>query len=123
MITLAGLTLPADLQWTDEFNYQPVAEAVTVAASGSQWIETSTRQAGRPITLAGGKKVWVYRDLIVQLKSLADTPMAMVLHYHGVDYDVRFRYSEGAYTATPVHAMQPPGAGDPYFLTLRLRTI
>ena len=50
-ILLAGIELPADLQWTDEFTGWRVGQAVKTSLTGARIVQESALQAGRPITL------------------------------------------------------------------------
>lgn len=50
-VVLAGIELPADLQWTDEFTAWRIGQQVRTSLSGALIVQESARQAGRPITL------------------------------------------------------------------------
>lgn len=67
------VTLPDDLRWTDEFSWVPAVQDRTYSLTGALIIETSTRQAGRPITLQStlADMAWVQRSTVAQLKSWA----------------------------------------------------
>lgn len=47
------ITLPTDLNWTDEYKWTPVVQSQEYAISGSLIVEEWVKQAGRPITLQG----------------------------------------------------------------------
>lgn len=82
-ITLNGITLPQGLRWADEFAWSPVAQASEYTLTGSLIVEQSTKQAGRPITLIGGKNfAWMTRAEVVALKALLDAGEAMTLTLH-----------------------------------------
>ncbi len=52
-ILLGSLTLPATLVWEDEFTWTPVAQSSDYSLTGALIVQTSTKLAGRPITLTG----------------------------------------------------------------------
>lgn len=82
-ITLNAVTLPQGLRWTDEFAWSDLAQSTTYTLTGSLVVEQTTRQAGRPITLVGGKYwAWLTRVQLGTLKDLLDTgaPMTLTLH-------------------------------------------
>ena len=53
-ISLNAITLPADLQWTDELAWNPVAQNTDRSLSGAFLIQEAALTFGRPITLEGG---------------------------------------------------------------------
>jgi hypothetical protein len=84
-ITLNAIALPQGLRWADEdeFAWSPLAQETTYTLTGSLIVEQSTKQAGRPITLTGGKDfAWLTRAEIGTLKALLNTgaPMTLTLH-------------------------------------------
>lgn len=130
--TLDSITLPADMKWVDEFHWTPVAQQVEVTTAGSLLVEESAQLAGRPITLEAqrdddGGYVWVDRATLVELYSLAATPLddSILLTLHdGRTFNVRFRYGDGApVDADPVRHIVPAVDDDVYLLTLRLMQV
>lgn len=82
-ITLGALTLPQGLRWADEFEWTPLAQATEYSLTGALLVEQATKQAGRPITLVGGKDfAWLTRAQAAALKALLDTGAAMTLTLH-----------------------------------------
>lgn len=84
-ITLSAITLPQGLVWSDEFAWSDLAQSTTYTLTGSLVVEQTTRQAGRPITLVGGRDfAWLTRAQLVALKELLDAgaPMTLTLHDH-----------------------------------------
>lgn len=125
-ITLATVSLPADLQWVDEFTWTPVEMNRTYTLTGALVVEQATRQAGRPITLVGGQdRGWVARSVVEALYALAQAPsegLALELA-DGREFTVVFRHDETPLDAQPVTGCFPPLAADPYAVTLRLAAV
>ena len=48
------VTLSDDLLQEGEHGWSPVQQATTHTLTGALWVDVSIKQAGRPITLAGG---------------------------------------------------------------------
>ncbi len=81
--TIAGVTLPDGLRWSDEFDWTPLAQTVEYSLTGALIVERAVRQAGRPITLIGGKDfVWITRAALLTLKELLDTDDTLQLTLH-----------------------------------------
>ncbi len=129
---LDGITLPADMKWTDEFHWTPVAQQVEVTTAGSLLVEESAQLAGRPITLEAqrdddGGYIWVDRATLVELNSLAASPLidAILLTLHdGRTFNVRFRYGDGPpVEADPVRHIVPAIDDDVYLIKLRLMQV
>ena len=128
-ITLDTITLPGDMQWTDEFSWTPVTQQVESTFGGALIIEESGLLAGRPITLEGRNEsnvgfAVVERSTIVALRALAAAPLSdpLTLTLHdGRSFTVRFNYGAGnPVDAKPYIHIVPPLDGDWYELTLRL---
>lgn len=126
IITLDTISLPGDLEWTDEFTWVPTAQTVEIAFSGALIIEESAQLAGRPITLQGDF-AWIQRSVIADLWALASTPLAAPLVLTLADervLNVRFRFADGApIEARPVRQLAPAIDTDVYTLTLRLMQV
>jgi len=92
-----SVDLPADLEWVDEFLWTKVKEKVEVALDGALIIQTATQLKGRPITLRGGSNVWLTREELSKLQAMMDAGKTMTLTLaDGRQFQVRFRYAEGA---------------------------
>ena len=125
-ITLGTVTLPDDLEWTDEFDWTPVEDAIDTALSGSLIIHTGSRAKGRPVTLEGNtEQAWISRETMLGVKALADSPpSALVLDYHGRTFNVRFRYQDKPYTSRPVlFRSGEPDLADWYTVIIRLMEV
>ena len=68
------LELPGDMHWTDEFDWQALAQSnVQYSLGGAAIIQQGTMLAGRPITL-GGEWIWLPRATLLTLAAWADVP-------------------------------------------------
>jgi hypothetical protein len=96
--------LPDDLEWIDRYEWTQVKEKVEVTLNGNLVIQTATQIKGRPITLKGGADYgWIDRDTIAALQQLADAGENMTLTFaDNTSYNVRFRYEQGAFSASPI---------------------
>lgn len=122
-ITLAGIPLPADLEWTDEFSYTPIRQRTETTLSGALIVEETAQAKGRPITLAGGDDAaWVTRATVDALYALTSAAGAThALDYHGTAYTVGLRHSEGPIEARQVVRLANPGAMPAHFYTITIR--
>lgn len=122
-ITLDGIDLPADMEWSDQWTHSQVRQATEITLSGAVVIEEAARQGARPITLEGGAGAsWITRATLDALHAAAQIAgKTMTLDYHGTAYTVRFRHADGAISARQVMRTENPGP-DHYFedITIRL---
>lgn len=113
---LNTIKLPDDLEWTDEFSWTPVEQNLSYSATGSLFIQESTKQAGRPITLQGAEDMgWITRDTaeaLQTLKDVAGTEMTLELS-DGRTFTVMFM-QENPIEISPVRRGSFFGAGDYY---------
>jgi len=126
-ITLAGITLPADLRWTDEFAGHGVGQTITPTLTGALVVEETAQPVGRPITLESAGAAWVERSTVEALAALAATPLdgtTLTLDWHGTTYSVVIDRGRGGLEATEVLRLagDQQGATHPYLLTLNLIT-
>ncbi|CAM3306709.1 hypothetical protein [Halomonas lysinitropha] len=139
MITLThagtAIALPEDLAWPDEFDWSPVAAAEQRTLTGALIIHHSTRQSGRPITLASEGASWFPRAQVLALQAIhqmdatavaVGQPVApMTLDVHGRVFSVTWRRGGNAQPleALPVYRLADPDGTHPYLITLRLQEI
>ena len=129
MITLTHatgtLTLPADLEWTDEFAWTPQVAAEQRSLTGALIVHHSTVQSGRPITLASNGASWYPRAQVQALQALLSDTAAMTLALNGQTFAVIWRRSGNALPleATPAYRLADPDGTHPYLITLRLMEI
>ncbi|HHA2845496.1 TPA: hypothetical protein ACOFCF_001078 [Stenotrophomonas maltophilia] len=135
-ILLAGIELPADLQWTDEFTAWRVGQQVRSSLNGAMIVQESARQAGRPITLQttrdGTAYVGVVALPIVRALQASESearlpPLELVMPAHnGGDrtFQVRWRRVDGpAIEVEPTRFAVPALDSDLFSITLRLMTV
>ncbi len=92
MIKLAGIELPDDLDWGDEFEWEPIGQVITPTLSGAIIVEEAAQSEGRPITLRSDGEAWVQRSAVVALYALASAPSArMPLELNGRHFTVLWR--------------------------------
>lgn len=119
----ASVTLSGHMQWTDEFDWQPVVQTGSYSLDGALVVEAAAKQAGRPITLAGAQdRGWVTRSDVVALLAAAARPglvMQLTLD-DGRQFDVIFRHEDTPLQAEPVLFQVPLEATDAYVATIRL---
>ncbi len=80
-ITLGNITLCDGLVWRDEQEWSPIDQQTTYTLTGALLVEEATKQAGRPITLAGqsdgsAHTAWITRANLALLRAALDTPLA-----------------------------------------------
>lgn len=132
-LTLAGIELPADLYWSDEFTAWKVGQSQRTSLTGALVVSESAQQAGRPITLETTNSGSAYvaavsLDVLRQLQALEsaprDTPMTLVLPAHNSGtrtFQVLFNRAGGAaIEAEPLLFKSPYFDGDYFSITLRL---
>jgi len=126
-LTRAGTTttLPPDLIWGDRFDWSATERAMEYSTTGALLIDIGTRQAGRPITLAGGDTWgWMSHAQADAVRALADQAGAtFTLQIHGDGpYTVAFAPTDStpAFAATQVIDFADPQAADWVVPTIRL---
>lgn len=125
-----ALLLPDDLLWSDEHAWSPAVAATSYLITGALLIQSATRQAGRPITLAGAPDMaWVTRATVERLRIWAAIPVgnttgrfALTLN-DGRSFTVAFRHAETAIESEPVLGIPARADNDFYRLTLRFLEI
>jgi hypothetical protein len=124
MITIDELTLPADLIWTDEYRWTPVAQQETVTLDGALVVQAMAQQTGRPITLSGGENhAWVRRDLLEQLRAKANTPELQVTLTLNDGSAHTVIWTDERLTADPVWDVAHPEDDQPYIVTLYFKEV
>lgn len=125
-ITLGGVSLPADLQWVDEFGWNPVAQTTERSLTGALLVQEAALSYGRPIIFQGGDNgAWIKRSDLVALKAKADqVGLVMALDYHGTEHSVIFDRTAQPLSATEVLRLSNPDTEHLYNnLTIRLLTV
>lgn len=116
---LDGVPIPIDLEWEDEWDWEPYPEQAGYAIDGTHIIERGMRrQGGRPVTLAGGDdRGWADRAMLQALQTLLDQTTMTLDLWDGRTLTVAWRHGD-----TPIEAREVRTGAGFYTLTLRLRT-
>ncbi|MDQ7832037.1 MAG: hypothetical protein RDU30_09905 [Desulfovibrionaceae bacterium] len=124
-ITLAGLTLPPDLIWSNEHAAPLVGRTSRRTIGGGMVVQDTALSGGRPIDLTG-EDGWCAKSLVDTLYAWASTPgwTGLLTLHDGRQFCVRFRFGD----ESPVSAISIMGEADPdadslYNLNLRLETV
>lgn len=120
------VNLPNDLLWQDEFSWSPVELATSYSLTGALIVESSTKLAGRPITLGSQSDMaWVPRSTVESLRVWAALSGRVFTLEFEYPTDVRTflvafdNTGQGAVDASPVKGF-PEHATDSWFnLSLR----
>ncbi|QPF74191.1 hypothetical protein G8A07_15555 [Roseateles sp. DAIF2] len=122
-----SVALPADLYWSDETAWHPVAQSVEPTLTGAAIVSVQRRSGGRPITLEPpiAKASWMPRSTIDQLKAWADLPgQQMTLVLRGTPRPVIWRHQDGeVMRSTPVQHFDDVQPDDAYTATLKFMEI
>ncbi|WP_067521612.1 hypothetical protein [Endozoicomonas ascidiicola] len=121
---LDDITLPDDLLWINEFDWNPVEQNLERSLTGALLVQEGELKQGRSMELSGGDSAgWVTRDTVVSLQTLAETPnkiMPLVLPDMRL-FSVIFDRSSGSpMVANPVLEEAYPAVDSYYYLLLRL---
>lgn len=113
-LTLGALTLPQGLRWADEFDWSPLAQATSYSLTGALIVEQATKQAGRPITLVGGKDfAWLTRSEVAALKALLDAGAEMTLTLHDARTFTVLPAGDEPLTVSPLPRVLDSGFANP----------
>ncbi len=120
---VTSLTLPDDLEWSDQYAWLPVEQSVEFSVTGALILDVGEKLAGRAITLAGNDSTaWVSRAAVDQLRAWAALPgqsLSLTLADSRV-FVVALRHHDApALDASPVLFTAPMVAGDWYVITLK----
>lgn len=115
------IALPEDLIWTDEIGWNMVEQVTDYSGTGAFVVDEWTRQAGRPITLAGTVDyAWILRAELLALDAWSrQAGLEMTLGRMGTTHSVIWNRVGGAVVAEQVVPYADPAPSDPYALTLR----
>lgn len=122
MISLDSVQLPNSVVWIDEFDWTPTEQKKSYSLSGALIIETTLKQAGRPITLQGrSDSGWVKRSGIEALYAKLNDNVSMLLTYHdGRQFTVRFDHEAKPIDSKPIQDFPVPMQKHNYTLILKL---
>lgn len=120
------LTLPDDLDWSDEYTWQQVEQSAEYTLTGALVVESATKQAGRPITLEGADdRAWMTRATLEQLHAWEQQAgLVLQLTVRGVQRDVVFRHQDkGIDNVAQIMFYSDPQADTWYRCTLRFMEV
>ena len=123
-MTLDGIELPDDLLWVDEFDWNPVAQAIDRSLTGALMVQEQAKLFGRPITLTGGNEAgWVTRATVLELMALVKSfskPMPLILA-DSREFQVYFnRQNSSSMSLFPIIPESNPDQDSLYAVTIRL---
>ena len=113
-LTLGALTLPQGLRWADEFTWSPLTQATEYSLTGALIVHQGEKQAGRPITLEGGKDfAWLTRTEVAALKALLDAGEEMTLTLHDARTFTVLPAGEAPLKVTALPVVKDSGPANP----------
>jgi len=115
------ITLPDDLQWVDEFDWEPVQQDLQPTMGGGLVISENTLSAGRKITLVSGDDVWVLKSVINEIdifRNTVDKQMTLTLP-DARTFTVMFDRAKKPMEVKPVWRKTTQEVTDYFTLTLR----
>ena len=121
-----SVTLPDDLDWTDELSWSLVQQSAEPSITGATIVQIQARQSGRPITLEGTDTRYVSGAGVAQLHAWSQAPgQELALTLRGVSRAVIFRHHDApAFTAREIFGRVPTlDASQSYEITLKLMEI
>ena len=123
---LDSITLPDDLLWIDEFEWNPVEQNTERSLSGALLVEEQQKKKGRPVTLSGGSEAgWVTRATVVSLlakAAAANHTMTLTLP-DSRQFAVIFDRQGSPIEAQQIMPFAYPDDDHHYSLTIRLLTV
>lgn len=123
-IILAGIELPDDLDWQDEYGgWSPIQREHTKGSTGKLIIQSGQLKEGRPITLAsasqGSTGAWCKRSVVEQIRAKLNETGVMPLTLHDRILSVVWA-PEGAFSAEQLIRIADPDGDDYYTILLKL---
>lgn len=125
--SLAGIELPDDLDWQDEYGgWSPIKREHTEGSTGKVIIQCGQRKEGRPITLAstsqGSTGAWCKRSVVEQIRAKLSETGVMLLVYRGQTFHVVWA-PDSPFSAEQLIRITDPDDEDFYTITLKLITV
>lgn len=119
--------LHRDLKWSDEHEWNPVAQSAERTVTGDMDVQASAMNAGRPITLQpeDESSAWMHISAIEQLRNFAAVPLKVLqLTINGTGRTVIFRHHDGlGVEAEPLIHYNDRLPEDYFLCTVRLMEI
>lgn len=113
-IGIGSKALPDRLIWTDEHNWQPVAQETAYSADGFLLVDVAKKRAGRTITLDGSNtEAWMTRAEVEALRAWAAEPgETFRLFLRGQTFTVIFAHDDEPIKAELVLTLNDDDIGD-----------
>ncbi|WP_371369953.1 hypothetical protein ACA097_09520 [Pseudomonas sp. QL9] len=126
-LTLDTIELDDQIEWTDEFAWDPVSQDQERSITGALLVQEGVKLYGRPITLESGGGAWTPLLVVRQLEALREERlkvMQLVLP-DGREFSVMFNRADGQapLDAKPLWRKVNPDSDWDYEITLRLITV
>lgn len=113
-IYLNNIKLPDGLRFSDEFTWSPLTQATEYSLTGALIVHQGEKQAGRPITLEGGKDfAWLTRTEVAALKTLLDAGEEMTLTLHDARTFTVLPAGDEPLTVTALPIVKDSGPANP----------
>ena len=121
MKRLDGLILPQSIQWTDQWEWSPVAQETARTLGGTGIVWSQPLQGGRPITLEAQDTVtWLSRAQVTAIYAMASQAGGVyLLEWDDEQFSIMFRHQD--YPATQFVPIFPHRSL--YTGTIKLMTI
>lgn len=88
-VSLGGVSLPDDLAWPDEYEWQTLSVNTEYSLTGALLVQIATKLAGRPITLqSNNDRSWVTRAVASSIKALQTAGDQVTLTVRGQTFTV-----------------------------------
>ena len=115
------IDLADDIDWADEFAWSPIARKLDYSLTGALIVKSSTKLAGRPITLQSqADSGFLPRSTIVQLNTWAKAGTQLAITIRGQSFSVIFDPAASpAIQSAPVVYYSDPLGTDWYSATLK----
>jgi len=75
---LDGIELDDQFEWTDEYDWDAVAQEQERSITGALLVQEGTKLHGRPITLKANGGVWTPLSVVRQLEALRDQSLRVM---------------------------------------------
>ena len=128
-ITLAHgtttVTLPSDILWEDEHNWDSVVQQMEYTVTGALVVEVSQKLAGRPVTLRSlDQMAWIDKTTHDQIRTWANTPgRQLTLTIRSVPYTVIFDHARTSVESEVIGYYKDSQQPKWYKMTVRLLII
>jgi hypothetical protein len=109
-VTLAGIELPVDIQWVDEFSDHGVGQEITPLLTGHLLVEETVQPEGRPMSLRTGPLCWVERTVVealyeLQATALEDGETLPLVWADGRTFDAVIDRGRGGFSAQEIRRL------------------